>query len=163
MLKNAMIGLILSIAICIVQSAKIPVGPHVHHDHVPVGVPTTEPIAILSQNSEVNPDGTFYNVWESQNGIKVQEEGTVKVLEKNTIAQSVTGEISWVDHDGTPFNLKYTADENGYRPEADFLPTSPPIPIGIARGLEWIKTHPYVEKNQQTDEQHVELPIVESN
>lgn len=155
-----MIGLILSIAICIVQSATIPAG----HHHGPVGVPTaTEPIAILSQNSEVNPDGTFYNVWESENGIKVQEEGTVKVLEKNTIAHSVTGEISWVDHDGTPFNLKYTADENGYRPEGDFLPTPPPIPIGIARGLEWIKTHPYVEKHQQTDEQHVELPIVESN
>lgn len=48
--------------------------------------------------------------------------------------------------DGKVYSLKYTADENGYRPVGDFLPTPPPVPEAIARAVEYLKSlPPYVE------------------
>ncbi|XP_063995506.1 pupal cuticle protein 20-like [Diachasmimorpha longicaudata] len=116
---------------------------HVEHGQV-------VPVGIISQDSEVNPDGTFHNVWESENGIKVQEEASVRLVGDNTVAQTVTGQISYVDNDGKQILLRYVADETGFHPEGEHLPTPPPVPTGIARGLEWIRAHPPVEESDIT-------------
>ncbi|XP_015112292.1 glutenin, high molecular weight subunit DY10 [Diachasma alloeum] len=110
------------------------------------------PVGIISQDSEVNPDGTFHNVWESENGIKVQEEASVKLLDDNTVSQTVTGQISYVDNEGKQVLLRYVADETGFHPEGDHLPTPPPLPTGIARGLEWIRAHPPAEETKLHEE-----------
>lgn len=44
------------------------------------------------------------------------------------------------DKEGNDFSLSYTADENGYRPVGEHLPTSPPIPPAIARALRYLAT-----------------------
>ncbi|XP_034942411.1 endocuticle structural glycoprotein SgAbd-2-like [Chelonus insularis] len=164
--------ILFAICIAIAQCAKLPrFGPvqvPVYHGHVtayqgqssvvqghaPVqqshydvnqGV-THRPVGIVHQDSQVNPDGSYHNVWESENGIKVQEEASVKVLAKNKVAHTVTGTVSYTDNDGTPFVLSYTADENGFHAYGDHLPVGPPVPPAIARALEYIKKHPYVEK-----------------
>lgn len=107
------------------------------------------PVAqILQQNSEVNPDGSFHNVWQSDNGIQVQEQGTVKQVDDKTI-MTVVGEVAYVDKDGIQYHLKYVADENGFHAEGAHLPTPPPLPVAIARSLEYIAAHPYHEEETE--------------
>lgn len=166
----------ITLAVCGGKAAKLPLtGGHISgvsggHGHVTMTSTTNAPVGIISQDSEVKPDGSFHNVWEAENGIKVQEEGSaVQMLEKGALSHTVTGQISWIDLEGNPISLRYSADENGYRPEGDFIPTIPPV---IARSLEWIKEHPYVEKehtasasssSSTSHHHHLDLPVVESN
>lgn len=99
---------------------------------------------IIKQDMEVNPDGSHYNVWSSDNGIDVQEQGVIQQVGDVAVPVS-QGEISYVDHEGNQYHLTYVADQFGFRVKGDHLPTPPPLPAGIARGLEYIKAHPYVE------------------
>ena len=101
---------------------------------------------IVNQDSEVNPDGSFYNVWDSDNNIRVQEEGSIKIHNNDEIL-SVSGKIAYNDDKGNPIYLTYIADENGFQPQGDHLPTLPPLPKSVARALEYIAKHPYTEKD----------------
>lgn len=44
----------------------------------PQSNPTTEPIPILSQSQEINPDGSYKWSYETGNGIKAEEQGFLK-------------------------------------------------------------------------------------
>ncbi|XP_015595822.1 larval cuticle protein LCP-17 [Cephus cinctus] len=112
---------------------------------------STSPVAILHQESEVNPDGSFFNVWESENGIKVQEQGTLKHVEDQDVSV-VNGDVSWTDNDGKSIHLTYVADENGFQPQGEHIPTPHPMPQSVIRALEYIAAHPYVEKDQKSAE-----------
>lgn len=108
------------------------------------------------------------NRFETEDGIKANQQGEMKKIDEENSAESVTGGYSYTDDDGNIFSLTYVADQNGFRPVsniqfylylkhsnenliesflfeietqvADYLPTSPPIPIEIARALEWAAT-----------------------
>jgi len=41
---------------------------------------------------------------------------------------NTSGNWKWIAPDGQTFTLKFTADENGYRPVGSHLPTPPPLP-----------------------------------
>ncbi|XP_043280367.1 larval cuticle protein LCP-17-like [Venturia canescens] len=102
---------------------------------------------ILQQESDLNPDGSHFNIFETENGIKVRQEGSVKVLGEEAAVHSVQGEFSYYSGgSGDPYVVTYVANENGYQPQGAHLPTPPPVPVAIARALEYIKAHPYVEK-----------------
>ncbi|XP_046592355.1 endocuticle structural glycoprotein SgAbd-1-like [Neodiprion virginianus] len=101
-----------------------------------------EPIAIISQESEVNPDGTFVNKYETANGISVSEESSLKTLEEGEVVQVVKGSISYPSPDGTIIETIYTADENGFHPSGDHLPVAPETPAYILKSLEWSAAHP---------------------
>lgn len=57
-----------------------------------------------------------------------------------------SGNFGYQSPEGVPVQISYVADENGYQPIGNVLPTPPPtpypIPPAIARALEYIAAHP---------------------
>ncbi|XP_069674220.1 endocuticle structural glycoprotein SgAbd-3-like [Periplaneta americana] len=107
-----------------------------------------EPVAILSQNSVVNADGSYQFSYESADGTKVQQSGQEKALQGDAdgSGQSISGSFTFVGQDGQQYTVNYVADENGFVPQADHLPQAPPIPEAIARSLEYNQAHPEEEQ-----------------
>lgn len=94
---------------------------------------------VLRSESIVNPE-SFQYVYETSNGIRGQEAGQLKQIgESQGIATQ--GEFSWNSPDGQPIQFSFVADENGYQPQGDFLPTPPPIPEAIVRTLRYLAEH----------------------
>ncbi|CAB3257353.1 unnamed protein product [Arctia plantaginis] len=92
----------------------------------PDGKKTAKTLSYHAEN-----EGHHYRyAYETDNGIRVQEEGKI---EKGTSAH---GAFSFKGDDGHEYTITYTADENGFRPSGDHLPTSPPIPEAILKSLE---------------------------
>lgn len=83
----------------------------------------------------MNPDGSYTFEYGTSNGIDVSETGVG--------SSYATGSYSYTSPEGETIQLKYTADENGYQPQGDHLPTPPPIPDYILRSLEYIESHPF--------------------
>ncbi|XP_055542170.1 endocuticle structural glycoprotein SgAbd-8-like [Wyeomyia smithii] len=108
---------------------------------VPQG-PVTEPIPIIRLEQEVNPDGTYRWSYETGNGIKAEEQGFLKNPGTQQEAQVAQGEYSYTAPDGQLIRVQYIADENGFQPIGDHLPTPPPIPPAIQRALEYLASQP---------------------
>uniref|UniRef100_A0A182X792 Uncharacterized protein n=1 Tax=Anopheles quadriannulatus TaxID=34691 RepID=A0A182X792_ANOQN len=89
---------------------------------------------VLRQDAEVNPDGTYQYAYETSNGIVAEEQGTLKNLGEEQ-AQVAQGQYSYTDPEGNRVSVQYIADENGFQPQGDHLPTPPPIPEAIERAL----------------------------
>ncbi|XP_058447059.1 endocuticle structural glycoprotein SgAbd-4-like [Malaya genurostris] len=99
----------------------------------PQGSPTT-PIPIVSESASRSPDGSFSYAYETGNGIKVDDQGELKVLqvEKEDGTGTVEGVVSvqrgsysYTAPDGTPISVQWTADENGFKAQGDHLPVAP--------------------------------------
>lgn len=97
--------------------------------------PQQPPIAILSYENVNNGDGSYRFSYETENGIKAQEQGEVKNKGSENEIQSVSGSYSYTAPDGQVITVTYIADENGFQPSGDHLPTPPPIPEAIAKAL----------------------------
>ncbi|XP_012286591.1 endocuticle structural glycoprotein SgAbd-8 [Orussus abietinus] len=103
----------------------------------------TTPIPILRQAQDgPNPDGSYSYSYETGNGIQAQEEGHLNNAGSESEAMSAQGGFSYTAPDGTPIQLTYVADENGFQPQGAHLPTPPPIPKEILDALEYIAAHP---------------------
>lgn len=63
-------------------------------------------------------------------------------------ALEVQGSFQYVAPDGTPISLTYVANEGGFQPQGDHLPTPPPIPDAIRRALEYIASQPKPAPNK---------------
>lgn len=83
--------------------------------------------------SDVRPDGFEY-AFDTTNAIHDAASGNEQ--------GDIHGDFSWISPEGVHVALQYVADENGYQPSGDLLPTPPPIPAAILRSLEYIRTHP---------------------
>ncbi|KAJ8942544.1 hypothetical protein NQ318_021946 [Aromia moschata] len=107
-------------------------------------------IPIISQDQDVSFDGSYRTAFESANGIRFQEQGVLKNPgNKDAEAEEVQGVVSYKAPDGTPIQLSYLANENGFQPQGAHLPvapvddnTPPPIPLAILRSLEYNAAHP---------------------
>ncbi|XP_069674211.1 endocuticle structural glycoprotein SgAbd-1-like [Periplaneta americana] len=106
-------------------------------------------IPIISQETEVNGDGSFKYSYESGDGTRVQESGALKALGPKEEGEAVQGSFSFVAPDGTSYSVVYTADENGFVPQAPHLPVAPPIPEAIQRSIEYNLAHPEEDKSQK--------------
>lgn len=106
-----------------------------------LSAPAQEPVAIVSQDSDIQPDGTFQWTYESADGTKQQQNGAPKPVDKE-VAEVLQGAVSWTDPEGGKHELSYVADENGFQPQGADVPVPPEVPAQIARALEWIAAHP---------------------
>ncbi|KAJ9574170.1 hypothetical protein L9F63_008426, partial [Diploptera punctata] len=103
------------------------------------------PIAILRQAQDQQFDGSYQFSYETENGIAAQEQGSIKNLGTGDEASVVQGSYSYTSLEGYPIKVNYIADENaddvnGFVPQGDHLPTSPPIPPAIQRALDYLGT-----------------------
>lgn len=99
-------------------------------------------IPIVSQESDIDVEGKYHFSYESADGSRAAQTGELKVLDKDHSGPSVTGEFIYKGADGKEYKLSYTADENGYQPQADYLPVAPEVPPAIARALVYLATAP---------------------
>lgn len=87
--------------------------------------------SILNYESSITPDGYSYT-YDTSNGIHADETGvTVNGVKAK-------GSYSYIGDDGKLYNVVYTADEYGFQPRGDHLPTSPPIPEAILKVIEQV-------------------------
>ncbi|XP_043472299.1 endocuticle structural glycoprotein SgAbd-4-like [Leptopilina heterotoma] len=133
---------LVGISLAAIPPARPPPSPQYEKD---VAIP------ILHQASEVGPDGTFFNQYETANGIVYEERGTLKNIGQNDEAASVQGTASWPSQDGTPIRIDWQADENGAVFQGDHLPTPPPIPLLIQRALDWLAANPSRQEDDKVD------------
>ncbi|XP_037944636.1 endocuticle structural glycoprotein SgAbd-8 [Teleopsis dalmanni] len=100
------------------------------------GAPSGPPIPILKMESKLNPDCSYNYEYETGNGINVEEMGFVKNRGvEGEEAQTAEGSFSYTSPEGIAISVTYIADENGFQPQGDHLPTPPPIPIEIQEAL----------------------------
>ena len=97
-----------------------------------VNADEAEQIPILRQESDIFPDGTYNYAYETGNGIAASEQGVPKRVEENEPIIA-TGEYSYTSPEGQLIKVSYIADENGFQPSSDILPTTPEVPIAIQR------------------------------
>ncbi|KAF7286186.1 hypothetical protein GWI33_007146 [Rhynchophorus ferrugineus] len=98
---------------------------------------------ILTQESELNEDGSYQWSYLSGDGSAQQQIGKVKEIPGSQPIADVQGSVSWYDPEGKLHQLSYIADENGYYPYSADIP---PIPLAILRVLEWNAAHPEEER-----------------
>ncbi|NP_001166718.1 cuticular protein RR-1 motif 33 precursor [Bombyx mori] len=104
-----------------------------------------DPIPIIRYESDgPNPDGSYKWLYETGNEINAEETGYVKNFGKGEgeEVQVAEGKFSYKAPDGSLIALSYIADENGFQPQGDHLPTPPPIPPAIQKALDYLKTLP---------------------
>ncbi|XP_047020606.1 larval cuticle protein LCP-17-like [Helicoverpa zea] len=101
--------------------------------------------AILRSENDVSPDGYKY-FFETNNGIVAEAVGTTKQV-GDSVAVVSQGTYRYVAPDGTPVEIVYTADENGYQPQGAVLPVAPPVPEAILRSIAYNAAHASLKKN----------------
>jgi hypothetical protein len=109
------------------------------------------PVPIINQSEINNGDGSYTYSFEAGNGIQVENSGTLKKVivprydgdglapndppqEQDIVVQ--TGSYSYPAPDGSLITIRYIADENGFQPQGDSIPTPPPVPQDILNSLQ---------------------------
>lgn len=101
----------------------------------------------LTHTVNLKPFFYYYSL-ETANGIVAQEQGQLKSpAEKDgQPIEEVQGFFQYTANDGTPIRVQYTANENGFQPQGDHIPTPPAIPPAIQRSLDYLAAHPEPEQ-----------------
>lgn len=106
---------------------------------------------IVSQDSNIDPDGSYQYSYETANGIRGQEQGTLKHASSPDTSDVIIaqGSITYTAPDGQVITLNYSADdEGGFQPQGDHLPTPPPIPPQIQKALDYLASLPPVTRRR---------------
>merc|ERR1712042_246117 len=88
-------------------------------------------VPILSQENTPNELGNFQHRFEADNGINVQGAGFTGSQGQT----NMEGSYSFPLPDGSFAEVRYVADENGFRVESPLLPVAPPAPPHVAELL----------------------------
>ncbi|XP_053691647.1 endocuticle structural glycoprotein ABD-4-like [Sabethes cyaneus] len=107
---------------------------------------------IVAQDSNIDPDGSYQYSYETANGIRGQEQGTLKRASSADTSDVIiaSGSISYTAPDGQVITLNYSADdENGFQPQGDHLPTPPPIPPQIQKALDYLASLPPANRKRR--------------
>ncbi|EAT45452.1 AAEL003225-PA [Aedes aegypti] len=92
-------------------------------------------VGVKEDTRELNEDGSYFYKVLSDNDIEFSETGRVENLGADASAMRVKGYYEFVGDDGVRYRVDYIADENGFQPTGDHLPTPPPIPEEIYESL----------------------------
>ncbi|EFA03218.1 endocuticle structural glycoprotein SgAbd-8 [Tribolium castaneum] len=102
-------------------------------------------IPIIRFDKEQGNDGSYKAAWETGNNIIAQEEGYVKDLGpdpdvegQHLNAQVQQGSYTYTSPEGQVITVNYIADEKGFHPSGDHLPTPPPVSPEVQKGLDLI-------------------------
>ncbi|XP_023704618.1 endocuticle structural glycoprotein SgAbd-3 [Cryptotermes secundus] len=103
-----------------------------------------EPVPIISLENNVNFDGTYNYAYEGGDGTKVQQSGQLKVVgpEPDKAGEVSQGSFTYIGEDGKTYSVSYTADEKGYVPIGEHLPTAPPVPEAIGKAVAYLLSLP---------------------
>lgn len=91
---------------------------------------------IVRQEQQLNADGSYNFLYETSNGIRAAESGSVP---EGTLAN---GEFSYTAPEGDKIALAYVADQGGFQPQGAHLPVEPPAPEHVIKSLEDIRANP---------------------
>uniref|UniRef100_A0A182F695 Uncharacterized protein n=1 Tax=Anopheles albimanus TaxID=7167 RepID=A0A182F695_ANOAL len=94
---------------------------------------------IKEQVKQFNEDGYYYK-YANENNIEAAESGRIDNRNTDDETLRAKGYYEYVGDDGQKYRVDYVADENGFQPVGDHLPTPPPVPEEIARALEYISS-----------------------
>jgi len=114
----------------------------------PQDAPAQDEVTILKSENENSGDGTFRWATELSDGTKAEQSGYIKPSDdpENPI-QVMQGSYSYFSPEGELISVTYIADENGFQPTGDHLPTPPPIPEAIQKALDIIYANIESQKN----------------
>lgn len=85
----------------------------------------------------------------------MQEHGYIKNAGvKDAEIKVAEGYFSYPGPDGHPISVSYIADENGFQPIGDHLPTPPPIPDAIKEALLQHQKYESEHGDEDDEEQH---------
>lgn len=85
---------------------------------------------------------TFYErSFETGHGIIVDESGSQKQVgpKPEEVGAISSGSYSYTSPDGSLITVRWVADENGFQPSGDHLPTPPPTPDHVVKLLADLK------------------------
>ncbi|XP_053653182.2 cuticle protein AM1199-like isoform X2 [Cherax quadricarinatus] len=99
---------------------------------------TSGPVVPILKDERQGPDqaGNYNFNFETGDGISRQEQGAPQGPAGAVAAQ---GGWSFTFPDGTPGELKFVADNEGYRPESPLLPTPHPLPAHAVAQIEFAR------------------------
>ncbi|XP_045593600.1 cuticle protein AMP1A-like [Procambarus clarkii] len=95
-----------------------------------VSIDSVEVVPILRDDRVQEPDGRYSVDVETGNGIVLSLNGSPDGSDGAVIK---AGQYSYTAPDGSPVNVKFVADENGYQPQSDLLPVAPEFPHPIPK------------------------------
>jgi len=104
---------------------------------------------ILKYDNINHGDGTYSYNYETSNGIAAEENGYLRGRGSDNEIQTVQGSYQYYSPEGQLIRVVYIADENGFQPSGEHLPTPPPIPPAIQKSLDII----YANAAKQTANQ----------
>jgi len=107
----------------------------------PAELETKAPVAIIRSASENNADGSYSFSFETEDGTKVEESGSQKLVgpEPENIGTVAKGSYSYTGDDNVVITVNWVADENGFQATGDHLPTPPPMPEHVVKMLADLK------------------------
>uniref|UniRef100_A0A0A1XDW4 Endocuticle structural glycoprotein SgAbd-3 n=1 Tax=Zeugodacus cucurbitae TaxID=28588 RepID=A0A0A1XDW4_ZEUCU len=85
----------------------------------------------------------FTHSYELGDGSKASQDGFLKKVDTEHEGESIEGKFAFVADDGKEYLVTYIADENGYQPQGEHLPTPPPVPESVLKTLKYLEEHPY--------------------
>ncbi|XP_064093888.1 cuticle protein AM1159-like isoform X2 [Macrobrachium nipponense] len=121
-MKCVLLSVLAAVALAAPQGYEAPAALSSHARSVDA------PVIAIVRDERVSGDDGSYNVdVETANGIVYSESGSPGVA--GAVASS--GRLSYTAPDGTPVELTFVANENGFQPQGNHLPVAPEFPHPI--------------------------------